>query len=153
MRVERRYQRVDSGEPAAAGTSFSSGDLVRVTLTVTLPHEGRFLAFTDPLPAGFEAVDAVLATTATDVGAVATTQSSDGDRFAWWRRGGFDHVEKHDDRVVAYATRLSTGRHELTYLVRATTSGTFSVPGTWGEAIYAPEITGRAAATTIDVRR
>jgi uncharacterized protein YfaS (alpha-2-macroglobulin family) len=153
MRIERRYQRVDAGDPSAAGSTFAAGDLIRVTLAVSLPHEGRFLAFTDPLPAGFEAVDAVLATTATDLGAVATTQSSAGDRFAWWRRGGFDHVEKHDDRVVAYATRLAAGRHELTYLVRATTSGTFNVPGAWGEAIYAPEITGRSAATTVDVRR
>lgn len=68
--------------------------------------------------------------------------------------GGGDHIEKHDDRVVAFATRLSAGRHEISYLARATTSGTFETHGTWGEALYlyAPEITGRAAPTTVVVR-
>jgi uncharacterized protein YfaS (alpha-2-macroglobulin family) len=153
MRIERRYERLDGETVGPAGTSFANGDLVRVTLTVTLPHEGRFLAFTDPMPAGFEAVDALLSTTASDLAARATQQSSAADRFAWWRRGGFEHVEKHDDRVVAYATRLSAGRHEISYLVRATTAGTFTTPGAWGEAMYAPEITGRSAAAVIDVRR
>jgi uncharacterized protein YfaS (alpha-2-macroglobulin family) len=152
MRIERRYEPADAEAPGPARTAFANGDLVRVRLIVTLPHEGRFLAFTDPIPAGFEAVDAMLATTATDLAARATVQSSAQDRFAWWRRGGFEHVEKHDDRVVAYATRLAAGRHELTYLIRATTAGIFNVPGTSGEAIYAPEITGRAAATVINVR-
>jgi uncharacterized protein YfaS (alpha-2-macroglobulin family) len=152
IRIERRYERVTSGATGTAGTSFAHGDLVRVTLTVTLPHEGRFLALTDPLPAGFEAVDAMLATTARDDAAQATTQSS-RDRLAWWRRGGFEHVEKHDDRVVAFATRLAAGRHELTYLVRATTSGVFNVPGAWGEAMYAPEITGRSAAAVVEIGR
>jgi hypothetical protein len=74
-------------------------------------------------------------------------------RRARSRRGGFDHVEKHDDRMVAYATRLSAGRHEISYLVRATTAGTFTAQGAWGEAMYAPEITGRSAAVVLDVSR
>ena len=37
-----------------ATTSFSAGDLVRVTVAVTIRGEGRYLALTDPLPAGFE---------------------------------------------------------------------------------------------------
>ena len=74
------------------------------------------------------------------------------DRYAWWRRGGFDVVEKHDDKVVAFATRLAAGRHEFTYLVRATTAGTFGAAGASGEAMYAPEVMGRGAAVTITVK-
>jgi uncharacterized protein YfaS (alpha-2-macroglobulin family) len=150
--VERRYQRDAPDALGPVATTFANGDLVRVTLSIVLPHEGRFLAFTDPVPAGFEPVDGTLRTTARDLAAVATTQSSDEDRFAWWRHGGFDHVEKHDDKVVAFATRLGAGRHEFTYLVRATTAGTFNAPGAFGEAMYAPEIMGRGAATTVTVR-
>ena len=152
IRIERRYQKVTADGPQAAATTFSDGDLVRVTLTVSLPHEGRFLAFTDPLPAGFEAVDGTLKTTASDLAAVSTTQSSGQDGWAWWRRGGFDHVEKHDDKVLAFATRLTAGRHEFTYLARATTAGTFNAPGATGEAMYAPEITGRSAAATVTIK-
>jgi uncharacterized protein YfaS (alpha-2-macroglobulin family) len=152
LRVERRYERYTPDALGPASTTFADGDLIRVTVAVSLPHEGRFLAFTDPIPAGFEPVDGTLKTTAMDLGAVSTTQTSATDRFAWWRRGGFDHVEKHDDKVMAFATRLGAGRHEFTYLVRATTAGTFSVAGTFGEAMYAPEIMGRGAATTVTVK-
>ena len=54
--------------------------------------------------------------------------------------------------MVAFATRLAAGRHELTYLARATTAGTFNAAGTWGEAMYAPEIHGRSAAAVVQVR-
>jgi uncharacterized protein YfaS (alpha-2-macroglobulin family) len=63
-----------------------------------------------------------------------------------------DHVEKRDDKVVAFATRLCAGRHEITYLARAVASGTFATAGTFGEALYAPEITGRGSASSIRVR-
>ena len=70
---------------------------------------------TDPLPAGFEAVESWFATTARDsLGREQDDQSSDGgdasDWLTWWQRGGFDHVERHDDRVQLFATRLSEGR-------------------------------------------
>jgi len=35
--------------------------------------------------------------------------------------GTFDHVERHDDCVLLFATRLSEGHHDFTYVVRATT--------------------------------
>ena len=122
-----------------------------MTLKVSVPHEGRFIAITDPVPAGFEPVDGSLRTTARDLAAASTTQSSDSDFDAWWRRGGFDFVEKHDNRVTAFATRLAAGKHEFTYLVRATTPGTFGVAGTFGEAMYAPEIMGRGTAARVTI--
>jgi hypothetical protein len=72
--------------------------------------------------------------------------------WSWWQRGGFDHVEQHDDRVVAAATRLPPGRHEFSYLVRATTAGTFSVAGARLEAMYAPEWMGRSEAVVVTVK-
>jgi uncharacterized protein YfaS (alpha-2-macroglobulin family) len=152
MRLERRYEKFNPDGPGEPATSFTNGDIVRVTVTVTLPHEGRFLAITDPVAAGFEPIDGTLKTTATDLGQVATVQSSGRDWRAWMRRGGFDHVEKHDDRVVAFATRLTAGRHEFTYLVRATTAGSFGVAGVRGEAMYAPEIGGRGRAGRVEIR-
>jgi uncharacterized protein YfaS (alpha-2-macroglobulin family) len=152
IRLERRYERYTPDGPGEAATSFATGDLVRVTVTVRIPHEGRFLAVTDPVAAGFEPIDGTLKTTATDLGLQATVQSSGRDWRAWMRRGGFDHVEKHDDRVVAFATRLAAGTHEFSYLVRATTTGSFSVAGVRAEAMYAPEISGRSAAGRVEVK-
>ena len=64
------------------------------------------MAVTDPLPAGFEPVESWFATTA----ALVTSrpeQQEESERTwqSWWERGGFDHVERHDDRVLLFATR------------------------------------------------
>ena len=152
MRIERQFERfVETGSSPAA-TSFSAGDLVRVTLRVTLPKEARFVAVTDPLAAGFEPVDGFFRTTAQDLARDASIGDTDSSWMAWMQKGGFDHVEKFDDRVQLFATRLSAGTHEFSYLVRATTGGNFVVAGTWAEMMYAPEVFGRGAVTTIDIR-
>ena len=70
---------------------------------------------------------------------------------SWWQRGGFDHVERHDDRVQLFATRLSEGRHEFTYIVRATTAGTFRTAPARAEEMYEPEVFGRTATSVIEV--
>jgi uncharacterized protein YfaS (alpha-2-macroglobulin family) len=152
MRVERRYERFVEGGESPAATTFDAGDLIRVTLAVTLAAERRFVAVSDALPGGVEAVDGWFRTTASDLARDASTQSADESWDAWWRRGGFDRVEKHDDRVQVFATRLGAGRHEFSYLVRATTSGTFTAVGTWAEEMYAPEVHGRAAPATVVIR-
>ena len=152
MRVERRFERfVESGAGTAA-SSFAAGDLVRVTLRVTLPKEARFVAVTDPLAAGFETVDGFFRTTAQDLARDGEATDTDNNWMAWMQKGGFDHVERFDDRVQLFATRLGAGTHEFSYLVRATTGGSFVVAGTWAEMMYAPETFGRAAAATIDIR-
>jgi uncharacterized protein YfaS (alpha-2-macroglobulin family) len=152
IRIERRYERFVENGDSPATTAFAAGDLVRVTLTLTLPKERRYVAVTDNLPAGFEAVDGWFRTTATDLARDATVQSADQSFETWWRRGGFDHVEKYDERIALFATRLSEGRHEFSYLVRATTAGTFNAIGTWVEEMYAPEVNGRTATTTIQIK-
>ena len=107
------------------------------------------------LPAGFEPVDGWFRTTASDLArdasAFASEESQTG-RQEWWRHGGFDNVEKYDDRVVVFGTRLGEGRHEFSYIVRATTSGTFKAAGAQAEAMYSPEVQGRTAAATVTIR-
>jgi alpha-2-macroglobulin len=156
IRIERNYERyIENGTGGAAGgtaTAFNAGDLVRVTLTITLPQERRYLAVTDTLPAGFEAVDSWFRSTASDLARDASVQSSSEAPSLWFERSGFDHVEKHDDRVSLFATRLAIGRHQFSYLVRATTAGTFRAAGAIAEEMYAPEVQGRTEAATIEVR-
>jgi uncharacterized protein YfaS (alpha-2-macroglobulin family) len=74
------------------------------------------------------------------------------DWTSWWQRGGFDHVERHDDRVNLFATRLSEGTHEFTYVVRATTAGTFITAPTRVEEMYEPEVFGRTATDVVEVK-
>jgi alpha-2-macroglobulin len=146
--VERSYA-IQDADPA---TSFRAGDLIAVTLRIRNTKERRFVAITDPLPAGTEAVETWFATTATEL----TERQRSNERvsrWAWWERGGFDHVERHDDRVNVFATRLGEGTHEFTYLVRATTAGTFITAPAHAEEMYEPEVFGRTATARIEVAK
>jgi uncharacterized protein YfaS (alpha-2-macroglobulin family) len=152
--VERRYELFE-GAGDSTPTSFKAGDLVRVTLTFKLPKERRFVAVTDPLPAGFEAVDSWFETTKSSL-SQQTLQYGERSQGGWrsnWGVGYFDHVERHDDRLQLFATSLSEGSHTFSYVVRATTSGTFRTAPTRVEEMYSPEIFGRTASTQIEVRR
>jgi alpha-2-macroglobulin len=146
FQVERRYAAYIKDGTSPATLSFTAGDVVRVTVAVTIRGEGRYLALTDPVPAGFEPIDGWFETTARDLADQATNDPDE------WQRGTFDYIEKHDDRVFAFATRLGSGRHEFTYLVRATTAGTFHASGARVEAMYAPELGGRSEAATVTVK-
>jgi uncharacterized protein YfaS (alpha-2-macroglobulin family) len=147
------YVEAGGAEPAPALT-YEAGDLVRVTLSLDLTKERRFVVVTDPLPAGFEPVESWFATTAAGLAsAQQEEEEAQGGWRQWWERGGFDHVERHDDRVLLFATRLSEGHHEFSYVVRATTAGTFRTAPAHVEEMYEPEVFGRTATVTIDVRR
>ena len=151
--LQRQYAALTDGQAAAAATTFNAGDLVRVTLSLDLPKERRFVAVTDPVPAGFEPVESWFATTARDV---VKTEDEDSGNVSWqdvWRRGTFDHVERHDDQVLLFATRLSEGHHEFSYVVRATTSGSFQIAPARVEAMYEPEIFGRTATQNVEVKK
>jgi uncharacterized protein YfaS (alpha-2-macroglobulin family) len=121
------------------------------------PSVRYFVALVDPMPAGFEAVNAALAVTEDVPG--------DNDLYAdddapvhrprryvpWWMRNWFDHENLRDERVEAFSDQLWAGVHEYTYVARATTPGTFIVPPTKAEEMYAPETFGRAASAKVIV--
>jgi len=148
--VARSYAPL-AGGPAAL--TYKAGDLVQVTLTLHLTKQRNWVAVTDPLPAGFEPVESWFATTARDL---VNTQDRDMEENQEWReiweRGGFDHVERHDDRVLLFATRLSEGEHTFRYVCRATTSGTFRTESAHAEEMYEPEVFGRTGTDVVEVK-
>ena len=126
-----------------------------------MTKERRFVAVTDPIPAGFEAVESWFATTAQTIASRQDRQTTPGgeprdDEQTWdgmWRYGGFYHIERHDDRVQLFATRLSEGTHEFSYIVRATTAGSFRTAPARVEEMYEPEVFGRTGTAIIEVKR
>ncbi len=147
--IERTYRLHGSATPV---TSFHAGDLLEVTLHIRNTKERRYVAVTDPIPAGTEPVETAFATTAQ--GESAEQQSNDTTSgWTWWERGGFDHVERHDDRVDVFATRLGEGDHDYRYLLRATTAGTFIAAPSHAEEMYEPEVFGRTATSVIEVEK
>jgi uncharacterized protein YfaS (alpha-2-macroglobulin family) len=155
--VERTYEGVD--DPADVrrdddGTwRIRAGARVRVTLTMVASSRRYHVALVDPLPAGLEPMNPALAVTGTIpdaggsgidvVGASGLGGPGRPGHWWWWSRPWFDHQNLRDDRVEAFSTLLWEGVHTYAYVARATTPGTFVVPPTKAEEMYAPETFGR----------
>ena len=153
IRIERSYAPYVEKGSRLPSSSFNAGDLIRVTLTLQLTKERRFVAVTDPLPAGFEPVESWFASSAAALAEDQDNQGDSGTWTGWWQHGGFDRVERHDDRVDLFATRLAEGRHTFSYIVRATTSGAYRTAPAHAEEMYEPEVFGRTATAVIEIRK
>ena len=139
--VQRWYTPQDGEGRLQAVTE---GELVRVHLRLATHQTRHYVAVVDPMPAGLEAVDTTLATSAR--GASSRTEAgsrrADGRRVRW--HVPFDHTEMRDDRVLLFADRLQPGVHTWSYVARATTAGTFVMPPAHAEEMYTPEVRGRS---------
>ncbi|HTV20235.1 MAG TPA: hypothetical protein VMG12_16235, partial [Polyangiaceae bacterium] len=157
--LQKSIRRVDLGslpsalaapfDPAPPPASFQGGDLVLVDVVVGAPTLRHFVVVEDPLPAGFEAVDTSLATTssALDVSSVGSdADTASGFQTSWFRQ------ELRDDRVLFFVDSMPPGLYRYRYLARATALGRFVVPPTRAEEMYQPEVFGRTAATTLEIR-
>lgn len=146
--------------PEKGVASFKGGDLILADILVVTPSPREIVVIDDPLPAGFEAVDAHLATTGAryDVDS-ADARSGGGDddddddaRASGGRHGASNFLrEIRDDRVLFFVDHLSAGMFRYRYLARATTNGSFILPPTKVEEMYTPEVFGRTGADLIKI--
>ncbi|MEH2242278.1 alpha-2-macroglobulin family protein [Nostoc sp.] len=116
--------------------TLASGQVFDIGLEIIADHPVDHVVIKDPLPSGFEAVDASFQTTTAALQAKADS----------WELG-FKNVYR--DRIIAYADHLEPGVYSLHYLVRSVTPGTFSWPGAQVYLQYAPEEFGRTAESTL----
>ncbi|MDD8026377.1 MAG: alpha-2-macroglobulin family protein [Acidobacteriota bacterium] len=136
------------GKPLA---DIKAGQIVLVTLEVLAPKESLFVVVDDPLPAGFEAVDPSFETESREQNLQLETIARSEGEGGWWRWWGFNHIEIRDDRVLLFADSLPVGVHKHRYLARALTPGTFALPGSKAEMMYAPESFGRSGERTVKI--
>ena len=131
------------------------GQVLRVALLADLPigdldsSEMNYLAITDRLPAGFEPIQPDLWTVAR------APELSDKHPFAdMLRYGGSDasFIELRDDRVQIYFDRVWGERVLATYLVRASTPGSFVLPPAAAEFMYVGDSLGYSSAGTVTVK-
>lgn len=152
---------IDSLPPVRSATQFAAADLVLAELTVVNSSPREYVAIDDPLPAGFQGINTTFATTASryELGEGPTGECpecgpTERDEIAHERRvRRTEHRrEMHDDRVVFLVDHLTPGIHRFRYLARATTFGSFVVPPVRAFAMYEPEVSGRTAASSVEVR-
>ncbi|MDZ8029168.1 MAG: alpha-2-macroglobulin [Nostoc sp. DedQUE11] len=118
--------------------TLAAGQVFDIGLEIIADRPVDHIVIKDPLPAGFEAVDASFQT------ATAALQAKADN----WELG-FRNIYR--DRIIAYADHLEPGVYSLHYLVRSVTPGTFSWPGAQVHLQYAPEEFGRTAESTLVV--
>lgn len=134
------------------------GELVLVDLMVVTPSPRHYAIVEDPLPAGFEAIQADFKTSAawTQIsGSLTEDPEKPMDRpsteLASFLPSSY-HRELRDDRVLFFIDHLPAGIYHYRYLARATSLGSFILPPTRAEEMYSPEVFGRTGAQTLRVQ-
>jgi uncharacterized protein YfaS (alpha-2-macroglobulin family) len=130
LSIDRIHQKVLADGTTEPLSEPEAGDLVKVTLRVTLPRDDtRYLVIDDPLPALFEAVNTGFGS---QRGSVAVTTSAND-----WN---VSHSELRGDRAVFFLDHIAKGgTYTLSYLVRCTVAGAAMVPPAKVESMYEPD--------------
>lgn len=114
QRVEK-YRR----EPLLNLAAVESGQLVEIELEIDSKNDYEYLMFEDMKAAGFEPVEIRSGYNGNELGA---------------------YVEFRDASVSFFVSRLSRGKHSVSYRLRAEVPGQFSALPTQASAMYAPEL-------------
>ena len=140
LSIIRNYERVKANGVTEKLKDPKIGDLVKVTLTVSLPDKAmRYLAIDDPLPSSFQAVNTDFESQA---GRVKDKNS--------WR---ISHREVRLDRVLFFIDNpLRSGNLIMTYHARVTHKGESFVPSTKVEEMYDPSSFALGATQNLRVR-
>ncbi|MBK7316241.1 Ig-like domain-containing protein, partial [Candidatus Villigracilis affinis] len=135
--LSREYFTLD--DPKTPITEIERGELVKARLTIVIPAAVHYIVIDDPLPAGMEALDASLATD-TAVPSFYSAQDYKDRGWGWWY---FTHIELRDEKITLSADYLPAGTYVYTYIVRASTAGTFNVIPPTASEFYFPDVGGR----------
>ena len=112
------------------------GDVVDVSVTVTVPATRRHVLLYDPFPAGLEPLHA----TRVDV---AGREMRYQHPWQW--------QEAREDGMLLYAGEVQPGVYTYTYQLRAAAPGDFAMRPSRVEEMYTPEVFGRTNAETVTV--
>ena len=130
LSIDRIYERIQADGTATILTEPQVGDLIRVSLRVTLPHDQtRYLVIEDPLPCVFETVNTDFKSQSAAVG-IPTSEND-------W---SVSHSELRSDRASFFLDQVwKKGTYTLTYLARCTLAGQATAPPAKVESMYDPE--------------
>jgi uncharacterized protein YfaS (alpha-2-macroglobulin family) len=143
--IQRTYEGVDDPTDVTQDKDgvwhITAGTQVRIKITMVADSRRYHVALVDPIPAGLEIVNPVLAVSQT----ITQDPTSPVYFYSWWSGTWYEHQNMRDDRAEAFASLLWDGFYEYSYIARATTPGTFIVPPAKAEEMYSPEVFGRSA--------
>jgi alpha-2-macroglobulin len=118
-------------DPAVKGV-FSRGDIVRVHLDIDAQSDMTWVVVNDPIPAGATILGSGLGRDS-----AAATEGETQSESAWPA-----FIERGFEGYRAYYSYLRKGRFSVEYTMRLNNPGTFGLPPTRVEALYAPSTFG-----------
>ncbi|MEA5537835.1 MG2 domain-containing protein [Limnoraphis robusta Tam1] len=144
LRIERKIQRVNESEvlkkmgltAEEEPLEVQPGQVFDIGLEIITDHPVNNVMITDPLPAGFEAIDNRFNT---------SNSALQAQTDSW----NINYQTIYKDRIFAYADSLEAGVYQLHYLVRSVTPGEFLWPGAKAYLQQAPEEFGRSSSSSL----
>jgi uncharacterized protein YfaS (alpha-2-macroglobulin family) len=124
-RVSREVAFLERKRPGAVST----GDVVKVRISVDAPVDRTWVVIEDPVPAGASVISGGGGQSALLAG------RASGGEGAWP-----SYIERGNDAWRAYFGWMPQGRTTVEYALRINGSGRFQLPPTRVEAMYSPEI-------------
>ncbi|WP_144153754.1 Ig-like domain-containing alpha-2-macroglobulin family protein [Paraburkholderia sp. BCC1885] len=122
-------------DPAVKGV-YTRGDVVRVHLDIDAQTDMTWVVVNDPVPAGATILGSGLGRDS-EAATQGENSGDNADRGAWPA-----FVERGFDGYRAYYDYLPKGKFSVEYTVRLNNVGTFGLPPTRVEALYAPSTFG-----------
>jgi len=139
--IKKTVTAVEQADKSMPTGQYRRGDILRVSLEVTGSSDMTWVAVTDPIPAGATILGGGLGRDSQ-----IATQGEQRSGRAW---PAFE--ERSFESFRSYYEYLPKGTVKLEYTMRLNNAGTFSLPPTRVEALYAPEMFGETPNQQIKV--
>ena len=140
--IKRTVTPVEQADKSLPAGQYSRGDVLRVTLDITGAADMTWVAVSDPVPGGAIILGSGLGRDS----AIATLGEKIG--------GGVQPIyeERSFEAFRAYYQYLPKGSAQVEYTVRLNNPGTFQLPPTRVEALYAPEMFGESPNVRVSIK-
>lgn len=122
-------------------SKWSRGDIVRVRLEVDAQSDMTWVVVSDPVPGGATILGSGLGR---DSAIATSAEKRSGSAWPAFEERSFEAFR-------SYYEYLPRGKHVIEYTVRLNNPGTFALPPTRVEAMYAPESFGEAPNAAVEV--
>ena len=142
FQLKRSVNPIEQADKTLPPGTFSRGDIVRITLEFNASTEMTWVALTDAIPAGATILGSGLGRDSQ-----IATNGEKQETNAW-----LAYQERSLEGLRAYYEYVPAGISKLQYTIRLNSSGSFSLPATRVEAMYAPEMFGETPNVQVIVR-
>lgn len=124
-------------------TRIEAGEQVRVELTIVAEQNLVYAIVEDYIPAGAEAIDPGLETSASNLGG-GITRSDETYYYGYWGWWYFNRIEYRDEKVRFFSEYLPAGTYQYTYYLQTSIPGVYQVRPTLARQEFFPEVFGRS---------